>query len=130
MASTRRATELPLVYPRRFTPFVLPCWFARGSRVLVGVFEECSDTSEDHFDGDAIVAASRNDDVGNPLRRLDELQVHRAHGLFVLIENGFHRATAFLHVASNAAHEAYVVRRIDVDFDVHDLDELRFRQHE
>ena len=62
------------------------------------------------------------------LRGFHELQVHRADGAAVLLQNGLHGPAALVEVALDAAHQPDVVRGVDVELDVHPLAQRGLRQ--
>ena len=65
--------------------------------------------------------AFRDDDVGVALGRFDELHVHGAHGVQVLLDDRFGGAPALDDVALQAANEAQVGVGVDEDLDVEEL---------
>src|SRR2546428_10315652 len=85
---------------------------------------------DDRVERHLILAALRDDQVGVPLRRFDELLVHRTHRVQILLNHGFERAASRLNVAHEAAHETDVGGRIDKQLDVDPLAQLGFRENE
>src|SRR5262249_35812857 len=71
--------------------------------------------SANQIDAHKIMTTLWNNDVGKTFRRLNELDMHRAHRSDVLINDRIKGATAFGNVAPQAANEPQVIRRIDKD---------------
>src|SRR6185436_16028275 len=63
-----------------------------------------------------IMSTFRNDDVSVAFRRFDKLHMHWSNRSNILLNNGFHRATALGNVAAQATDEPNVVGRIHEDF--------------
>ena len=82
----------------------------------------------EHVEGDPVVAAFGDDQVGPPLRRLDKLQVHGTNALVVLDADGVEISPSLLEVTANTAKCTYVGVRVDVEFDVHLLAKFWLRE--
>ena len=67
---------------------------AHGLRLVRAAVSAALDLGDDHFDGDGVVAAARDDHVGVALGWLDELQMHRLNGREVLVEDFIERPAA------------------------------------
>ena len=80
--------------------------------------EHVHQATDHDIEGDAVVAALGDDEIGPALARLDELQVHRPHRLVVLLADLTEGAAARLHVAADAAEDADVGVGVDEDLDV------------
>ena len=61
----------------------------------------------------------RDDDIGIPFGRFDELQVHGFHGLAVVGNGCVDVAAALGDIPQDDAHHAVVIVRIHENFDVH-----------
>ena len=61
----------------------------------------------DDVDGHLVVTALGNDDIGVPLGRLDELQVHGFHGIAVVLDGGLDGASALGDVAQDDAGDLW-----------------------
>jgi hypothetical protein len=73
--------------------------------------------SDDHLDRDCVVPSARDDHVGVPLARLDELKVHRLHARQVLLDDLVEGSPAHVGVALDTANQPYV--RVGVDEHFH-----------
>ena len=69
-------------------------------------------------------------EVGVAPAGFDELQVHGAHSLLVLVHHGFSGSPALLGVASHTPNQTNVRLRVDEDRQVHDLSQLRVCEHQ
>jgi hypothetical protein len=74
--------------------------------------------SDDHLDGDRVVATARHYDVSVALARLYEFAMHRLHGGQVLLDNLIKWSSAIVRVALDPPNEPDVGVRIDEYFDV------------
>src|SRR5271156_5788599 len=81
-------------------------------------WHERADLLNYQVDSDVVVPAFRNDHIGVALRRLDKLQMHRPHGLHVLVHDHLRGAPAIAYIAHQAPDEAQVRVGIHEDFDV------------
>src|SRR5215831_3650362 len=70
----------------------------------------------------------RNDDVGETLRRLDELHMHGPHRGDVLVDYRIKRASALGNVPAQTANETQIVGRVDEDLYVHLLEQAGLRK--
>jgi len=77
--------------------------------------------TDHHVDGDVVLAALRDDQVGPALRRLDELQVHRPHALVVLLAHRLKAAPAVLDVATHPPQHPDIGVGVDEQLDVQKL---------
>ena len=74
--------------------------------------------SDDHLDGDRVVATARHYHIGVAFAGLDELIVHRLNGGQILLDNLIKWSSAIVRVALDPPNEPDVGVRIDEYFDV------------
>jgi hypothetical protein len=74
--------------------------------------------SDNHFDCDGVVSASRNDYVRVALAGLDELKVHRLNRRQILLDDLVERSATIVRIALDAADESNVGISIDEHLDV------------
>src|ERR1041385_6054064 len=96
----------------------------RRRRVHAALAEQLADLRLHQVDRDLVVAAAGDDDVGETLAGLHELEVHRAHAVLVLAKDGVHRAPALEDVAPQPADEPDVRVGIHEQLDVHQRPQL------
>ena len=77
-----------------------------------------ADFAANKFDADVVVCAFGNNQIGVAFRRLDKLEVHRAHGGVILRDDGFDRATAFDNIALKPSNKSNIVGSINENFDI------------
>ena len=73
-----------------------------------------------------LLAAFGNDDVGMTSGRLDKLIVHWPNGSEILSDNRFCRSPPLCNITLEPANRTDVVRRIDVNTDVEQIENPRF----
>ncbi len=73
----------------------------------------------ENIDRNSVLSAPWNDDVSMPLQRLDELLMHWANAVLVLVQNAFKISAALDDVSPNSAKEPNVIGRVNIDLDVH-----------
>ena len=77
-----------------------------------------------------VLGALGHDQVGVALRRLDELEVHRAHRVEVLALHGLEAAPALVDVPLQAPQDAHVGVGVDEELDVHQPPQRLLGQHQ
>jgi len=78
-----------------------------------------------HLERHPVLAPLGNDDVGPALRRLDELEMHRAHRLEILAQHVLDGAAALGHVAAEPPDQPDVGVGVDVDLEVEQVAQRR-----
>jgi hypothetical protein len=101
---------------------------APGAGHLGQVADKLLQVREDHLPRHAIVPALGDDEVGGALRGLDELQVHGADGLVVLLADRLEGAAAVLDVPADPAQDADVGVGVDEELDVEALADGRLER--
>ena len=91
---------------------------------LLYFFQQCVDALVQHFEGNLIVAAFRNDDVGEFFARFDELLVHRLDRAEVLAHNGVKRTPSFVYITEDSADDSHIRVRIDEHLNVKQISEF------
>jgi len=74
--------------------------------------------SDDHLDGDRVVATARHYHIGVALAWLDELIMHRLNGGQILLDDLIERSSAIVRVPLDSANEPDVGIRVDEYLDV------------
>ena len=77
------------------------------------------DAVDDHLERDQVFAALRDDKIRIFLARLNIELVHGLDGGQILVNDGIDAASAFFHVAADAAAQAHVSIGVNKDADVH-----------
>src|SRR5207244_6987104 len=90
--------------------------------------EERADLRLHEVDRDEVVSAFGDDEIRVALRRLDELEVHRANARLVLTNDLIQGAASLGDVALESPDETDVRIGVDVDLDVHQVPEARVLQ--
>lgn len=104
---------------------------AQACANLLYFFQQCVDALVQHFEGNLIVAAFRNDDVGEFFARFDELLVHRLDRAEVLAHNGVKRTPSFVYITEDSADDSHIRVRIDEHLNVKQISEfLTFKNQE
>ena len=91
---------------------------------LLYFFQQCVDALVQHFEGNLIVAAFRNDDVGEFFARFDELLVHRLDRAEVLAHNGVERTPSLVYITEDSADDSHIRVRIDEHLNVKQISEF------
>ena len=71
-----------------------------------------------------VVTSLRDNHVGIPLARLDELEEHRLYRARIALNHGLHGLSAFDDVPCHHAHQSVVIVGIDENLDVHLIPEF------
>ena len=122
---TRAATSVPVRTPGSHGARIE----ARAARPLIRPRQYLADHRDDRGHRVQVVAL-RDHDVGIPLRRLHEPEVHRPHRLEVLLAHRLERPAPVLDVAAQAAHHPEVGVGVDVDLEVHQPPQLGLVEHQ
>src|SRR5690606_37879958 len=97
---------------------------ARSRRCELADLGEAGPQHLDHRGHGPVVVALGDDQVGVPLGGLDELEVHRTHGLEVLIQHRVLGPPPFRDVPLETAGETQVGIGVDVDLEVEPVAEV------
>src|SRR5258707_942921 len=77
-----------------------------------------------HIDRDFVFPAFRNNNVSPSFAWLNELEMHRFYGVFVLSHDRLNRAVTLEEISPQSTQQPFISISLDEDFDIHEIAKL------